>query len=66
MIQDAPYALLAHSMGGLIGMHGILKGKLHPKAAVLSSPLLAMPEKPVTPKLARPIAKVLNLSLIHI
>ncbi len=57
---DKPYALITHSMGGLIGLYGVLEGHLKPKTLVLSSPLLGMPNAPVPRPLARPVAAALT------
>lgn len=59
-IPNTPYALLAHSMGGLISLYGTLTGKLHPKTLALSAPLLLMPETIMKRRLASRVAKVMN------
>lgn len=53
-----PYAVISHSMGGLIAIYGTLKGHLHPKVMFLSSPLIGI-DPPVPMRLARPLAKIL-------
>lgn len=60
VIGDKPYVIHAHSMGGLISLYATLKGYLKPHAMVLSSPLLGMPEEPIPPKVANPLAHVLT------
>ena len=57
--EDLPYALVCHSMGGLIALYGTLNGILHPCALALSSPLLAMPNAPLPRTLVKPIAKII-------
>jgi lysophospholipase len=58
--EDLPYAIVSHSMGGLIALYGTLQGHLEPYALGLSSPLLAMPDHPVPRKLARPLAEMMT------
>ncbi|MEY4630216.1 MAG: hypothetical protein RIQ81_336 [Pseudomonadota bacterium] len=60
VVKARPYVAIGHSMGGLICLHSIMKGKLKPAAAVLSSPLLALPGRPVPEALARPLSSVLG------
>jgi lysophospholipase len=52
--------IIGHSMGGLIALYALLKGYLKPKALVLCSPLLALPNHPLPRFLYRPIAAVLS------
>ncbi len=59
VIGDAPYVLVAHSMGGLIGLYGTLKGFISPKVLALSSPLLEFPPRPVPRPLAKPLSGLL-------
>lgn len=47
VISDKPYALIGHSMGGLIALYSTLTGRLTPRALVLSSPLLLLPNTPL-------------------
>jgi lysophospholipase len=54
-VGDKPYALIGHSMGGLIALHATLTGRLSPRALVLLSPLLGLPNEPVPRPLARPL-----------
>lgn len=58
--KSKPYIVIAHSMGGLIALHAAMQGLIKPVAMVLSSPLLALPERPVPKILARPIATILG------
>lgn len=60
VVQDAPYVLIGHSMGGLIALHATLTGAAAPQKLVLCSPLLGLPEKPVPSVLAKPIARLLT------
>lgn len=53
-----PYAIVSHSMGGLIAIYGSLKGKLKPRLMFLSSPLFGI-DPPMPIQLARPLAKIL-------
>jgi len=57
---DKPFALMAHSMGGLIALHAVLKGQIKPKALVLCSPLFGMPNVPVPRLLAKPSSRLLT------
>lgn len=57
----APYAIMAHSMGGLIALYGNLVHQLTPKAMVLCSPLLGLPERPIPSPIARPLSKALTV-----
>lgn len=60
------YSIVAHSMGGLIALYGVLKQGLHPEKMVLSSPLIGLPQKPVPRLLARPISeRFASLGLTH-
>jgi lysophospholipase len=56
--EDLPYAIVSHSMGGLVALYGTLHGLLEPRALALSSPLLAMPTSPLPYFLAKPIARL--------
>jgi lysophospholipase len=60
-VGDLPYAVLSHSMGGLISLYATLKGQLNPALLVLSSPLLGMPTHPVPVKVAKPLSALLTL-----
>ena len=60
-IGTKPYAILAHSMGGLIGLYGVLAKRLHPQSMVLSSPLLGLPKAPVPHFIAQPVAQLAHL-----
>jgi alpha-beta hydrolase superfamily lysophospholipase len=57
--EDLPYAIVSHSMGGLIALYGTLHGQLQPRALGLSSPLLALPHSPLPRRLAKPIAQLI-------
>jgi alpha-beta hydrolase superfamily lysophospholipase len=59
--EGKPYVVLSHSMGGLIALYSTVRGYITPGALVLSSPLLGMPERPVPPKLAKPLSTALGL-----
>lgn len=60
--QGKPYVILAHSMGGLIALTGVMRGLLHPRAMVLCSPLLGLPNEPLHHTLAKPIARFVSRS----
>lgn len=55
-----PYAVIAHSMGGLISTYATLTGKIKPQCLSLSAPLFLLPETPIKRSVARRIAKTLN------
>lgn len=59
---DIPYLVLTHSMGGLIALMGVTADLLEPKAMVLCSPLLGLPNEPLHRSLARPIARLMGRS----
>ena len=52
-----PYAIIAHSMGGLIGIYGSLMQHLHPKVTFLCSPLLGL-KTPMPMIVARSLARI--------
>lgn len=59
-----PRVMLAHSMGGAIGLGAILRGRVRPAAAVLSAPMLGIAMSPVQRLLAgalEPLAGALGL-----
>lgn len=58
--QDKPYVFLAHSMGGLIALYATLSGLIAPRAMVLGSPLLGLPNRPVPRSLAKPFSRLLT------
>jgi alpha-beta hydrolase superfamily lysophospholipase len=58
--QGKPYMFMAHSMGGLIALYSTLTGKISPRAMVLGSPLLGLPNSPVPRPLARPLSRLLT------
>ena len=47
------YSIIAHSMGGLIGLYGTLQKMLSPSSLVLTSPLLRFQQMETTPALFR-------------
>lgn len=47
-----PYAILAHSMGGLVALRAIQSGVLRPEKLLLSSPFLAVPRPIPRPVMA--------------
>ncbi len=46
VVGQCPYSIVAHSMGSLIVLQGVLEGKLLPQAVFLSAPLLGFPVSP--------------------
>ncbi len=58
-IGTEPYAVIAHSMGGLIALHATLKGFLSPTHLVLCAPLFGI-LAPMPTALARVLAKVFS------
>lgn len=58
-VGDLPYAIMSHSMGGLIGLYATLTEQIKPAALVLGSPLLGMPERPIPSPIARPLSSLL-------
>lgn len=54
------YAIIAHSMGGLIALYGTLTGAFKPTRIVLASPLIGLPQKPVPRLIARPLSGLLT------
>lgn len=55
-----PYGIIAHSMGGLIGLYATMTGQIAPVCMVLGSPLLGMPNVPVPRPIAKPLSRILN------
>lgn len=55
-----PYIMVTHSMGGLIALVAIMSGLIKPKALVMCSPLLGLPNNPIPRVFARPAAKLLR------
>ena len=60
VFQGKSYAIIAHSMGGLIALYGLLTKAFKPTRMVLSSPLIGLPQKPIPRLLARPLARILT------
>ncbi len=60
---DAPFVVLSHSMGGLIALTAVMRGLIHPRAMVLCSPLLALPNAPLHRTLAKPLARLMVRTL---
>ena len=57
-----PYAVVAHSMGCLIGLYATMTGKIKPECLVLSSPLFGLPDVPVPKPIAKPLSKFLTMA----
>lgn len=55
-----PYDLICHSMGGLIGISGVLDKLIKPQRFIASGPLLGLPNAPIPRLVARPLASVLS------
>ncbi len=55
-----PYTILAHSMGGLIALYGIMKQYFRPQRLIITSPLLGVPNHPLPRFLSRPLASLLS------
>lgn len=53
-----PYAVISHSMGGLVAIYGTLTSRLRPQVMFLSSPLIGL-DPPMPMQVARPLAKLL-------
>ena len=60
--KDVPYALLTHSMGGLIGLYAMATGRIAPSTGILCSPLLGLPEDPIPAIVARPLSRLLSFT----
>lgn len=58
--HDKPYIFMAHSMGGLIALYATLTDKIAPRAMVLGSPLLGLPNSPVPRPIAKPLSRLLT------
>ena len=59
-----PRVLMAHSMGGAIGLGAVVRGQVRPGAVVLSAPMLGIAMSPVQRLVARglvPLARLLGL-----
>lgn len=59
---DIPYSLIAHSMGGLIGLLGTLSRHLQPQSIVLSSPLLGFNQLKSINRIMKPIFNTMSQS----
>lgn len=59
-VGDLPYAVMAHSMGGLISLYATVHHHISPEVLVLGSPLLGMPQHPVPSPLAKPLSALLT------
>ncbi len=59
VVGDLPYAVLSHSMGGLITLYSIMTGRISPKSVVLSAPLLQLRNRPVPRLIANPLSSLL-------
>lgn len=57
---DKPYAMVSHSMGGLISLFSVLEGYLRPQSLVLSSPLFGLPNAPLPRVVSKSAARVLT------
>ncbi len=55
-----PFNLICHSMGGLVGLVGAMKGLIKPRCIVLSSPLIGMPNFPLPAPTAYHLSKILT------
>lgn len=55
-----PYAIVAHSMGGMIGLYGTLTGQLSPNQMVLSAPLISLRETSIPTFVAKPLSSMLS------
>lgn len=64
--EDRPYYVMTHSMGGLVALTAMARGWLHPRAAALCSPLLALPHQPIHRTIARPLAHFISKSTLKI
>ncbi len=58
--QGMPYAVIAHSMGSLIALCGVLRQELSPTAIALCAPLIRMPERLFPNSVAKPLAQFLS------
>ena len=58
--QGQPYVVITHSMGGLIMLTAIMSGLVKPRALLMSSPLLGLPNRPLPRMIARPLTRALT------
>jgi len=58
--EGRPFVVMSHSMGGLISLYATLKGYINPKALVLSSPLLRLPQNNVPGPIAKVLSKIFS------
>lgn len=56
---QTPYVIIGHSMGALIALYGTMSHAIRPIGLALSSPLLALPERPVPGGLQSKICSLL-------
>jgi len=59
-LGNLPFAVLAHSMGGLIAVYGNLTDKIHPHSMALSAPLFQIPNDPMPRPMSRVAASILT------
>ncbi len=59
VVKDQPYAIICHSMGGMIALYACLMHDLQPQKLVLCSPLLGLYSEQLPSKVLRPFVKVM-------
>jgi lysophospholipase len=65
VVGERPYAIVAHSMGGLIALLGTLSQSFQPLFLALSSPLLQLPNHPIPRILSKPLSHFLCRSQLQ-
>ncbi len=60
--EGLPYAIISHSMGGLVAMHGTLSGRFKPVALGLCSPLFSLPNHPLPRVITRRLAQAIAMT----
>lgn len=60
VIGSKPFVVISHSMGGLIGLHATMTGKISPRGIFLSSPLFRLPADPIPHAIGKPVASILS------